>query len=210
MALRHKLQIVPGRMVLRVGAPRGPHQAAYRKVKTGGTVLSLVVPIRAEVFCLRISSLVIANRQLRGSVYLAVTPPGSLPRKSPWTSNPRQHHAMTNAREHRFAPGEPGDRTNRRGHEEESVGVTAGLDRHPLRQRGRYDDAAQIVVTQGGVADVRRHEDLVDRVSFDDVLPPREGADLERAVDVDRVGPVLGHSLEVVMSQTEAPGSIPI
>lgn len=100
--------------------------------------------------------------------------------------------------------GEPGDRADGAGREDEPVGVVRRLLRQRPGQERRHRDAGQVVVGQRRVADVAGDDHLVGDLPGDHVLGVGEVAVLQRGVDAHLVV-AFGHRVQGVLRQAEPP-----
>src|SRR4029079_14070656 len=107
------------------------------------------------------------NRRVDGSV----PAPASLVREWPWIAEAGQDEAMPDLLDRVTIACEPAECADGAGGPEEAVGVAElRLRQERARELGEDGDAREIVVGKGGMARVRRENDLVGRRAFDETV----------------------------------------
>ena len=150
-------EVVGRRVVLRELAFEGTGQAADREVKPRRVELTLVPSPGNEV---EDASTALRDHVGRGSVHERIAAAAALVRDGPGVAEASDDQAGLDPRNGRLVQGEPGDRTDGPGGEEEPVGQSSrdrGQRRGKLSEQG---DAGEVVVRERRVTHVRREEDF--------------------------------------------------
>ena len=169
------VEVVGRGVVLGVFAVRAATEATDRKVEAGGAVLAFVVPVRREVDDgVRVSG----GREhvLRGAVDVGGAAPTALVRDRTAIAEPGQHQTVRDPAGLGVVPGEPSDRTDRAGHEEEPERMAPFATRQPERELPGHRQARAVVVRERGMARVRRHQDLAVGRARKDELAVRQAS----------------------------------
>src|ERR1700722_7388206 len=127
----NEIKIVSGRVVFGKCAPHASHQAAEGKIETGRAVLPLVVAIRREFQEFKRLGLVLQDMR-SCAIDFGVSSTAFLVMKTAQISDTSQHQTVPNAPGGLPVSRKPGDRSDRAGNEQKSIGVTAiGLREQP-------------------------------------------------------------------------------
>ncbi len=137
-------------------------------------------------------------------VDLRVAAPALLVRQPAPVAGAGQHQPVPDPLDPFRVAGQPGDRPDGAGREDEPVGVVGSVLRQCPRQEHRHRDARQVVVGQRRVADVAGDDHLVGDLPGDDVLGVGEVAVRERGVDAHLVV-ALGQPVQGLLGQAEPP-----
>ena len=144
---------------------------------------------------------------LRGAVDVGGAAPAAFVRHRTAIAEPGQHQTVRDPAGRGVVSGEPGDRTDRPGHEEEPERVAPLAIRQQERELSGHGQARAVVVRERGMTRVRRHQDLAVGRARKDELAVRQGAAIvERRVDADLVLAVVERR-GVVGRQAEPPGA---
>ena len=191
-------------MVLGILAPGSAGQHADGQVEAGRTVLAFVVAEGEEVLGHKFLA-EFGQARHNGQVDFGVPAAALLVVEGARVAQVRGDQAVAEGAEPVAVPGQPGDRADAAGGEQEAVAAAAlGHGGQGFGEMDGDGDAGEVVVRQLGMADVARDDDLFGGRPRQQALSPGHRTVFERGVDEDLVLAVREGFKELV-GQTEAP-----
>jgi hypothetical protein len=146
-------------MILRILAVLAAAESAHRQVEPGRAELALVISVRREIDD-TVRAAGFGQRPRDGPVDGGVAASAALVRRVPAVAEPGQDEAVLDAVDGVAVAGEPGDRPDGAGNEQDPVGVPVGPVRERHREQCGHGHPGGVVVRHAGVTGVGGDKEL--------------------------------------------------